>query len=211
VSRPGWVDRQLRGRGIDDPRVLAAMGRVPRERFVSERLRAHAYDDAALQIGHRQTISQPYVVARICEALELSGDESVLDVGTGSGYQAAVLAELARSVLSIERVAALAERARIALADAGYENVEVLVGDGSVGVPERAPFDAIAVAAAARRPPPSLLAQLAPHGRLVLPVGDSRLQRLVLIERTDDGFTTRRLADGCFVPLRGAEGVHEVR
>jgi protein-L-isoaspartate(D-aspartate) O-methyltransferase len=211
VSRPGWVERQLRGRGIDDSRVLAAMGRVPRERFVPERLRARAYDDAALQIGHRQTISQPYVVARICEALELSGDESVLDVGTGSGYQAAVLAELARSVLSIERVAALAERARIALADAGYENVEVLVGDGSVGVPERAPFDAIAVAAAARRPPPSLLAQLAPHGRLVLPVGDSRLQRLLVIERTDDGFTTRRLADVRFVPLRGAEGVHEVR
>jgi protein-L-isoaspartate(D-aspartate) O-methyltransferase len=132
VSRPEWVDRQLRRRGIDDPRVLAAMGRVPRERFVPERLRAHAYDDAALQIGYRQTISQPYVVARICEALELSGDESVLDVGTGSGYQAAVLAELARSVLSIERVPALAERARLALAAAGYENVEILVGDGSV-------------------------------------------------------------------------------
>jgi protein-L-isoaspartate(D-aspartate) O-methyltransferase len=196
VSGPEWVDRQLRRRGIDDPRVLAAMGRVPRERFVPERLRAHAYDDAALQIGYRQTISQPYVVARICEALELSGGESVLDVGTGSGYQAAVLAELARSVLSIERVPALAERARVALAAAGYENVEVLVGDGSVGIPERAPYAAIAVA---------------PRGRLVLPVGDSRLQRLVVIERTDDGFTTRRLADVRFVPLRGAEGIHEVR
>ena len=211
MSRPEWVDRQLRRRGIDDSRVLEAMGRVPRERFVPEPLRAHAYDDAALQIGYRQTISQPYVVARICEALELSGDESVLDVGTGSGYQAAVLAELARSVLSIERVPALAERARTALAAAGYENVEVLVGDGSIGVPERAPFAAIAVGAAARRPPPSLLAQLAPRGRLVLPVGNSRLQHLVVIERTDDGFTTRRLADVRFVPLRGAEGVHEVR
>jgi len=211
VSRPDWVDRQLRRRGIEDSRVLAAMGRVPRELFVPERLRAHAYDDAALQIGYRQTISQPYVVARICEALELSGDESVLDVGTGSGYQAAVLAELARSVLSIERVPALAEGARTALEAAGYANVEILVGDGSVGVPERAPFPAIAVGAAARRPPPSLLAQLAPRGRLVLPVGNSRLQHLVMIQRTDDGFTTRRLAEVRFVPLRGAEGVHEVR
>jgi protein-L-isoaspartate(D-aspartate) O-methyltransferase len=207
VSEPGWVERQLRRRGIDDPRVLAAMSRVPREEFVPEEARAHAYDDAALAIGHAQTISQPYVVACICQALALTGDERVLDVGTGSGYQAAVLAELAGEVISVERVPELAERARASLLAAGYPDVEVLLGDGSLGLPDRAPFAAIAVGAATRRPPPSLLAQLELGGRLVMPVGGSRLQRLVLIERTADGLSTRRLADVRFVPLLGAEGV----
>ena len=201
-----WADRQLRRRGIVDPRVLAAMARVAREQFVPDTLRAHAYDDAALAIGHGQTISQPYVVARIAQALALDGSERVLDVGTGSGYQAAVLAELAAAVVSIERIPELAERARVALDQAGYR-VEVLVGDGSLGVPERAPFDAIAVAAAAPQVPASLLAQLAPGGRLVMPLGGSGEQRLTLVEREGDRFRARELAGVRFVPLRGAEGV----
>jgi protein-L-isoaspartate(D-aspartate) O-methyltransferase len=207
VIRGDWVDRQLRRRGIHDSRVLAAMASVPREEFVPDEARRHAYDDAALTIGHGQTISQPYVVACICQALGLEGGEAVLDVGTGSGYQAAVLAELGGRVVSIERVPMLAERARDALAAAGYGGVEVLLGDGSLGVPARAPFAAIAVAAASRQAPPSLLAQLGPGGRLVLPLGGPRAQRLTLIERCADEFAARPLADVRFVPLRGAEGV----
>jgi protein-L-isoaspartate(D-aspartate) O-methyltransferase len=149
AARARMVERQLRRRGISDERVLQAMARVPRELFVPEELRVYAYDDEALPIGERQTISQPFVVATICALLALDGPERVLDVGTGSGYQAAVLAELAEEVVTIERIAGLAETARTALAAAGYRNVEVRVGDGSLGVPELAPFDGIAVAAAA--------------------------------------------------------------
>jgi protein-L-isoaspartate(D-aspartate) O-methyltransferase len=207
VSGGDWLDRQLRQRGIDDERVLAAMARVPRERFVPPDARTHAYDDAALAIGHGQTISQPFVVACICQALALRGDETVLDVGTGSGYQAAVLAELAARVVSIERVESLAERARGVLAETGYDTVEVVIGDGSVGLPERAPFDAIAVAAAAPVPPPSLLGQLSPAGRLVVPIGGRRRQRLTLFQRTSAGILARPLVDVRFVPLHGAEGV----
>src|SRR5213080_2188724 len=168
------VDAQLRGRDVVDERVLAAMERVPRELFVSEKLRHRAYDDAALPISGGQTISQPYMVARICEALSLTGGERVLDVGTGSGYQAAVLAELAAEVHSIERIPELAERARANLAAAGYgDRVELHVGDGSRGLPEHAPFSAIAVAAAALEPPAALYDQLEQRGRLVMPVGGS--------------------------------------
>src|SRR5712691_9476303 len=164
-ARRRMVDAQLRGRDVVDERVLAAMERVPRELFVPENLRARAYDDAALPIGDGQTISQPYMVARICEALSLTGAERVLDVGTGSGYQAAVLAELAEEVDTIERIPELAELARANLAAAGYERVRVHVGDGSRGLPERAPFDAIAVAAAAPSLPQTLYEQLEPRGR----------------------------------------------
>ncbi|HZO33441.1 MAG TPA: protein-L-isoaspartate(D-aspartate) O-methyltransferase [Gaiellaceae bacterium] len=207
MSEPEWVDRQLRRRGIVDERVLAAMGAVPRDRFVPAEARVHAYEDAALAIGHGQSISQPYIVACICQALSLTGDESVLDVGTGSGYQAAVLAELAGSVVSIERVGELADDARATLAATGYERVEVVVGDGSLGLPELAPFDAIAVAAAAPAPPPSLVEQLAPGGRLVVPLGGRRKQRLTLLERTAGGIVARPLVDVRFVPLHGVEGV----
>ena len=168
------VESQLRRRDIADERVLAAMERVPRELFVPEPFRNQAYDDAALPIGEGQTISQPYMVARICETLALHGSERVLDVGTGSGYQAAVLAELAAEVHTIERHASLAERARAALAAAGYERVIVHVGDGTLGDPEHAPFGAIAVAAAAPGLPQSLYEQLEPGGRLVVPVGRPR-------------------------------------
>jgi protein-L-isoaspartate(D-aspartate) O-methyltransferase len=205
-ARRRMVAMQLAGRDVRDERVLAAMGRVPRELFVPERLRRRAYDDAALPIGAGQTISQPYMVARICEALALHGGERVLDVGTGSGYQAAVLAELARDVVTIERVPELAEQARANLAEAGYARVEVRVGDGTLGVPDRAPFGAIAVAAAAPELPRTLYEQLEPRGRLVVPIGGRRGQRLEVIVRSPEGPAVIRSVPCRFVPLVGEEG-----
>jgi protein-L-isoaspartate(D-aspartate) O-methyltransferase len=199
----------LRQRGISDTRVLEAIGRVPRELFVPEDLRRRAYDDRALPIGHGQTISQPFMVATICVALDLDGDERVLDVGTGSGYQAAVLAELAAEVVTIERVAPLAERARETLAAAGYERVEVHVGDGTLGVPERAPFDGIAVAAAAPSVPEALYAQLAPGGRVVVPIGTRRDQQLEIVIRGPHGPEERSSVPCRFVPLVGEAGFAE--
>jgi protein-L-isoaspartate(D-aspartate) O-methyltransferase len=200
------VDAQLRGRDVVDERVLGAMERVPRELFVPEKLRDRAYDDAALPIGADQTISQPYMVARICEALSLTGPERVLDVGTGSGYQAAVLAELADEVDTIERIPKLAEQARANLAAAGYGRVRVHVGDGSRGLPERAPFDAIAVAAAAPELPRTLYDQLEPRGRLVVPVGRRGMQRLEVIVHSPEGPAVLRSVPCRFVPLLGEEG-----
>jgi protein-L-isoaspartate(D-aspartate) O-methyltransferase len=200
------VERQLRGRDVTDERVLAAMERVPRELFVPEELRDRAYDDAALPIGGGQTISQPYMVARICEALELAGHENVLDVGTGSGYQAAVLAELAAEIDTIERIRELAEIARRNLAAAGYDGVRVHVGDGSRGLPDRAPFDAIAVAAAAPELPKTLYEQLKTGGRLVVPVGKYGIQRLEVVVRSPEGPAVIRSVPCRFVPLVGEEG-----
>ena len=203
------VERQLRRRGIPDERVLAAMARVPREQFVPDGVRPYAYADDALPIGQGQTISQPFVVATICSLLALDGSERVLDVGTGSGYQAAVLAELAAEVVTIERIQELAETARAALAAAGYPNVEVRVGDGSLGIPERAPFDAIAVAAATPTVPPALYEQLAEGGRIVVPRGSRDGQELVLVIRTADGPVERAVLPVRFVPLLGDEGFGE--
>jgi protein-L-isoaspartate(D-aspartate) O-methyltransferase len=205
-ERERMVERQLRGRDIVDERVLAAMERVPRELFVPEDLRRQAFDDAALPIGAGQTISQPYMVARICEELGLDGDERVLDVGTGSGYQAAVLAELAEEVHSIERVPELAQQARRNLAAAGYDGVVVHEGDGSRGLPEHAPYDAIAVAAAAPGFPQALYDQLKPGGRLVVPVGKRHGQRLQVIVRSPEGPAVLRSVPCRFVPLVGEEG-----
>ena len=188
-----WIDRQLHRRGIADERVLDAMRRVPRELFVPPEERVHAYEDCALPIGFGQTISQPYVVALTCAALRLRGQEHVLDVGSGSGYQAAVLAELAASVVGVERIPELATAARHNLAAAGSA-VEVLTADGANGVPERAPFDAIAVAAAADELPPALLEQLAPGGRMVIPLRDE----LVVVM---PGPKLQALAPVRFVPL----------
>jgi protein-L-isoaspartate(D-aspartate) O-methyltransferase len=205
-ARARMVETQLENRGITDARVLAAMSHVPRELFVPESLRDYAYEDGALPIGHRQTISQPFVVATICELLQLDGDDCVLDVGTGSGYQAAVLAQLAAEVVTIERIPELADAARKALADAGQANVEVHVGDGSLGVPERAPYDGIAVAAAAPRLPPALYEQLAEGGRVVVPRGTRWGQELVLVERAARGPRERKSIPVRFVPLLGDEG-----
>jgi protein-L-isoaspartate(D-aspartate) O-methyltransferase len=201
-ERAQMVEWQLRRRGIEDERVLAAMGRVPRELFLPPELREAAYADAALPIGGGQTISQPYMVALICQQLALHGTERVLDVGTGSGYQAAVLAELAAKVHTIERIPPLAERARASLSAAGYgARVNLHVGDGTLGVPEAAPFAAIAVAAAALEAPPALYDQLEPRGRLVVPVGGSDGQWLEVVVRTPEGPAVVRTVPCRFVPL----------
>ena len=207
AHRRAMVDEQIYQRGIVDERVLAAMARVPRELFVPETLWESAYDDAALPIGAGQTISQPYMVARICVEVGLRGGERVLDVGTGSGYQAAVLAELAAEVHSIERIPELAEQARLNLDSAGYAGrVHVHVGDGTLGLPAHAPFAAIAVAAAAPEMPHSLYEQLEERGRLVLPVGPRWEQLLQVIVRTPEGPAVLRTVPCRFVPLVGAEG-----
>jgi protein-L-isoaspartate(D-aspartate) O-methyltransferase len=206
LERIRMVDEQLRGRDIGDERVLAAMERVPRELFVPPELRDRAYKDAALPIGSGQTISQPYMVARIVEELGLDGDEKVLDVGTGSGYQAAVLAQLGEQVHSIERIPELAEQARRNFEAAGVDNVAVHVGDGSRGLPQEAPFDAIAVAAAAPEFPQALYEQLKTGGRLVVPVGRRQGQRLEVIVRSPEGPAVLRSVPCRFVPLVGEEG-----
>jgi protein-L-isoaspartate(D-aspartate) O-methyltransferase len=200
------VELQLRARDVVDERVLQAMENVPRELFVPPEERQRAYADAALPIGSGQTISQPYMVARICEVLALTGSERVLDVGTGSGYQAAVLAELAAEVVTIERIPELAEEAKRALAVGRYENVEVRVGDGTLGVPDRAPFKAIAVAAAAPEVPETLYEQLEPGGRMAIPVGRRRAQDLLLVVRSPEGPAVIRSVPCRFVPLLGEEG-----
>lgn len=208
-QRARMVERQLRRRGIGDERVLAAMGAVPREEFLPAGQRRRAYEDSALPIGEGQTISQPWIVAAICQALELKGGERVLEIGTGSGYSAAVLARLAAEVLSVERHAALAEEARGALARLGIGNVEVVVGDGSRGLPERAPFDAIAVHATAPEPPRALLAQLADGGRLVVPVASAGVDVLTVFRRDGEDLRREEIGPCRFVPLVGEEGFRE--
>jgi protein-L-isoaspartate(D-aspartate) O-methyltransferase len=205
-ARARMVERQLRRRGIHDERVLAAMGEVPREAFVPERVRRNAYDDSALPIGHEQTISQPWVVAAICQALALEGDETVLEIGTGSGYSAAVLAKLARRVISLERVHELVEGARRVLRELGFATVEVIEADGSRGYPQEAPYEAIAVHAATPEAPHSLLAQLAGGGRLVVPIAAGSADLLTLFQRTEDGLRQETIGPCRFVPLIGAEG-----
>jgi protein-L-isoaspartate(D-aspartate) O-methyltransferase len=203
--RGEMVERQLRRRGIGDERVLAAMGAVPRELFVPPRLRRRAYADSALPIGEGQTISQPWIVAAICQALGLLGDERVLEVGSGSGYSACVLALLVREVIGIERRPALAERAAAAIAEGGA-GVELLVGDGSRGLPDRAPFDSIAVHAAAPAPPRALLEQLGEGGRLVAPIAAGDADVLTVFRREAGGLAREEIGPCRFVPLLGEEG-----
>ncbi|HEX7701795.1 MAG TPA: protein-L-isoaspartate(D-aspartate) O-methyltransferase, partial [Kofleriaceae bacterium] len=201
------VERQIRARGIRDPRVLAAMAAVPREAFLPPELAEYAYEDAPLPIAAGQTISQPFIVALMTEALELRGEEAVLEIGTGSGYAAAVLAGVAKQVFTIERIPELAEVARTRLAELGYSTVEVRCGDGTLGWPEHAPFDAIVAAAGGPDVPSALLDQLAIGGRLVMPVGSSRDQQLVRVTRTSEHELRREdLGAVRFVPLIGAHG-----
>jgi protein-L-isoaspartate(D-aspartate) O-methyltransferase len=210
------VRTQLEARGVRDRGVLAAMRAVPRHRFVPADLVGHAYDDGALPIGQGQTISQPYIVARMTEALRLpawrrahpSDSLRVLDVGTGSGYQAAVLAQLGAEVISIERNAELAARAQQLLKELGYQ-IKVIVGDGSNGAPDYAPFAGIVVAAASPDVPSPLVEQLHPDGRLVLPVGPRYEQRIMLVRREGDGTVAEPLEPAVFVPLLGEHGFSE--
>jgi protein-L-isoaspartate(D-aspartate) O-methyltransferase len=198
----------LRRYGIQDERVLAAMAEVPREAFVPDELRRRAYDDGALPIAAGQTISQPFVVAHMAEACHPRPQDRVLEIGTGSGYGAAVLSRLVERVVTIERLPELAESAAERLAELGYDNVTVISGDGTRGWPEEAPYDGIVVTAAGPDVPPSLLDQLAPWGRLVMPVGEQwHSQELVVVERRPDGsIVSERLGPVAFVPLIGEEG-----
>ena len=198
--------RQLWQRGIHNRRVLKAMDAVPRERFVPADIRSDAYADRALPIDCAQTISQPYIVALMTEALELSGDELVLEIGTGSGYQTAILAELAREVVSIERHAALTLQAETVLAELDYANVTLLSGDGTLGWPDLAPYDCIMVTAMAIECPPPLLAQLAEGGRIVIPLGGRESQTLQLIRKQSGQFHATDLSPCRFVPLIGEQG-----
>jgi len=200
------VDEQLRPRGIKDGRVLRAMQTVPRHLFVSDELKDRAYDDCALPIGEGQTISQPYMVAKMTELLELEGNEKVLEIGTGSGYQSAVLSLLCAEVFTVERIGSLALKAQDLLKRLGYENVKVFVSDGTLGLPEHAPFDAIIVTAGAPEIPQTYIDQLSMDGRLVIPVGTRFSQTLYQIRKTPSGIVTKTSTPCVFVPLVGRYG-----
>ena len=207
--RADMVEVQLRARGIHDRRVLAAMARVPRHEFVASDYWGQAYEDHPIPIAEGQTVSQPYIVAIMLQAISLRGNETVLEVGTGSGYQAAVLAEMAAKVYTIERHASLADSAQIVLQRLGYRNVGVVVGDGSEGLPEHAPFDAIVVAAAAPKIPPALFEQLRDGGRMAIPVGPTHAQQFQLVQKQQGEIVIKDL-DACrFVPLIGSQGYPE--
>ncbi|HEY5513838.1 MAG TPA: protein-L-isoaspartate(D-aspartate) O-methyltransferase [Geomonas sp.] len=209
VARKRMV-AELVKRGITDQRVIGAMSEIPRHIFVEEAMASQAYSDSSLPIGEKQTISQPYIVARMTQMLGLTGREKVLELGTGSGYQAAVLATLADRVYTVERIRPLALKARRALDSLGLLNVNLRIGDGTDGWPEEAPFDAILVTAGAPYVPECLIDQLAPGGRLVIPVGDRLDQSLVLVSKGLDGSVERRESDGCrFVRLIGRNGWSE--
>ena len=205
-AREKMVAEQLEARGIKDARVLAAMRTVPRDRFIPAELRDHAYDDGPLPIGDDQTISQPYMVALTCEAAQLSGIQRVLEVGTGSGYEAAVLSKLAAQVITIESIPHLYDRARVILQSVGAGNVSVRLGDGSFGCIEEAPFDAIIVSAAMPGVPATLLAQLKPDGRLVAPIGEEELQTLVRIARINGHWQEEYFGECRYVKMTGKHG-----
>ncbi len=207
AERWAMVEQQLRRRGIHDERVLAAMYKVPRHEFIARQSWGEAYADHPIIIGEQQTTSQPYIIAAMVQAAQIRPESRVLEIGAGSGYQTAVLAELAREVLAVERFPSLAETARQILERLGYHNVKVIAADGSLGYPEAAPYDAIIVSAAAPRVPPALVEQLAPGGRLVIPIGDAQQQVLQLVSRDEDGNVNVEIMEGCrFVPLIGKQG-----
>jgi protein-L-isoaspartate(D-aspartate) O-methyltransferase len=208
--RRRMVEEQLRQHGISDSRVLDAMGRVPREEFVPGDLRSAAYEDGPLPIGFGQTISQPFTVALMCEALLLTGDEKLLEIGTGSGYCAAILSLLAKSVETVERIPELADSARARLARLGYDNVRVTIADGTLGLPAEAPFDAIIVTAGAEALPDAYVRQLRPGGRIVIPIGGYRYnQTMYRFIRHPEELGVENLGGFAFVPLVGKYGWHE--
>jgi protein-L-isoaspartate(D-aspartate) O-methyltransferase len=208
-ERVRMVEVQIAGRGVKDTRVLAAMRRIPRHEFLPEAIRGVAYADQALPIGEGQTMSQPYMVALMTELLELKGPERVLEIGTGSGYQAALLAELCEKVYTVERVKMLAAQARVVLDRLGYKNVAIKVYDGTYGWKEMAPFDAIIVTAGSPDVPSTLVDQLRDGGRLVIPVGERHSQQLVRMIKTSHGIVTEKSIPCIFVPLIGAHGWKE--
>ncbi len=204
--RRRMVKTQIKMRGVKDPRVLQAMLKVPRHLFVPEEYRNHAYNDYPLPIGYGQTISQPYIVAAMTELLDLKGDEKVLEIGTGSGYQTALLAELAGEVYTVERIPQLLERAKQVLSSLGYTNIYFKLADGTLGWPENAPFDRIMVTAAAPDLPQPLIDQLAEGGIMVIPVGSRYLQTLKVVVKTGDKLRIKRVMECTFVPLIGEYG-----
>lgn len=207
AERFAMVESQLRQRGIRDERLLAAMSTVPRHEFVSQQNWNEAYADHPIPIAEKQTTSQPYMIAAMIQAAEIKPEDRILEIGAGSGYQTALLAELASQVFAVERYASLAETAQKTLERLGYRNAKIVTGDGSMGMLEAAPFDAIIVSAAAPRVPQALADQLAAGGRLLIPIGDADQQILQLIQRQADGNTTVRTLEGCrFVPLIGEQG-----
>lgn len=205
-ARERMIKEQLLARSIHDDRVLRAMGKIPREAFVPEALRDRAYDDNPLPIGEGQTISQPYIVALMTQLLNLKGDEKILEIGTGSGYQTAILAELGQKVFSIERSSTLSASARTVLEKLGYSNILLRIGDGSIGWEEFAPYDRIIVTAAAPSVPASLCKQLADNGLLVIPVGDRTQQTLTVVRNTKRGIIREEAGGVVFVLLIGKEG-----
>jgi protein-L-isoaspartate(D-aspartate) O-methyltransferase len=207
AERFSMVESQLRQRGIRDERLLAAMSKVPRHEFVSQHNWNEAYADHPVPIAEKQTTSQPYMIAAMVQAAQIKPEDRVLEIGAGSGYQTALLAELASQVFAVERYASLAETAQKTLESLGYRNAKIVTGDGSLGLPEAAPFDAIIVSAAAPRIPPALRDQLAIGGRLLVPVGEPEQQVLELVQRNADGTMSVRTLEGCrFVPLIGEQG-----
>lgn len=212
ISRKRMVQEQVISRGITSPRLIAALQKVPRHLFVQEAMALQAYSDGPLPIGEKQTISQPYMVALMTDQLQLTGNEHVLEIGTGSGYQTAILACLARRVYTIERIRSLAMQARKVLDSLHLLNVNIKVGDGTLGWPEEAPYDAILVTAGAPAIPEALVTQLAPGGRLIIPVGDASNQTLLRIRKTMDGELHHETSVGCrFVPLIGEQGWQQDR
>lgn len=207
AQRASMVEQQLRCRGISDPRLLQAMSKVPRHEFIDPARQYQAYLDQPIAIGEQQTTSQPYIIAAMLQAVEIGANDLVLEIGAGSGYQTAILAELARRVVAVERLPALAASAQSTLFQLGYENVEIITADGSLGWPPSAPYDVIIVSAASPQVPPALVDQLAPGGRLVIPVGNAHEQVLQLVSKQPDGSLWKRSLEGCrFVPMIGQQG-----
>jgi len=207
AERFSMVESQLRQRGIRDERLLAAMSKVPRHEFVSQQNWNEAYADHPIPIAEKQTTSQPYMIAAMIQAAEIKPEDRILEIGAGSGYQTALLAELASQVFAVERYASLAETAQKTLERLGYRNAKIVTGDGSLGLKEASPFDAIIVSAAAPRVPQALVEQLAVGGRLIVPVGESEQQVVQLLQKNADGSTSVRTLEGCrFVPLIGEQG-----